>query len=1385
MATLTWIGTISSDWTVAGNWAPADAPANGDTAVINSGPTVQLLDLSLVGNTIDLGGLASLAFINDGSAISNLDSTTAIDVTGIATTIDVTGSLTDAGNMVIAGGASLDLAVGPNGPIPGNFRSNGTTSIGGGANLLITTSGSLDTVTTGSVRINGGTVVVDARLGAGGFFNIGSNSSLEVNQLLTSGGFGGGIDAAFDGTNATLKLDNPANVSFSFIPGFQTTDTIDIGQTTIGTVTYSGTQLSLFDNSGTEFFNASLIPEFGQAIQSGTFVVPGTGGIAGNLLVTQGVGQDTELSILPPATLSWKNSGAGALSDPSNWTLVGGFGSTTPASGDTLLISMGTVVGTDDPFMSNLVSISNASLVLTNDTGSFDAANLDFITVLNADVATLESQGLVVNHGTIDANGNLVIDAEQFSNGTTTLPGLFDNHGTMTVAAGAMLSVSGGANAGFANTQVINDVGGTVRLGSGVLGVHGAWLVSQKGAIEVAGALPSGPTFDFADSSGNLLKLDAVGSFQGLIDGFQAGNAIDVGPVNVGSVGYDSSTGLLTLINAGTTVGSLLLGSGVFASASDFNIGTVGGDTVLTTTQTNDVWTGGTAGMWSASINWGDGVPTANDTAAFGPGTAGATITASETVGSLLMQAPFAEVDVDAPLTVVRPIQEVWGNILTNSGGTVTAPSVQQASASSDITFDVLGGTAVLTGSKNALNPAGGPVALVDNVNVSVVGSTLDAGGKTIPGTTGGYISIGQAAGGDVNFSSGMNVQTSFDLSNTPSTVYATYTMLGSDPTSFGQLYVSGTGTNWTDVGDATDPNTRGYILVGVNSSSNLATPLGGAQLQLSDGAVMTETTFAELGVNANSIGTVEVTNSAEWVVGTGNSSFLDVGELGNGALLVSSGGTVAIAGGGGTIVSNGTSSVARGGLGVGVGIGSTGTVIVGDTGFIFGTTVSTLSTNGKVGVGLQGQGELMVATNGSFTVSGNNLGVGGFGSGAMGGSGTVAATSGGEITVGHNLFVWQGSTISVDGTSGIVLGTGDVVAGDILIGVTNAVLGDGLIDASMLDQGAIVSTNAGNVAASNGGTLEITGPIDGTGGLTLAAGSTLRLDALVTGSNAVLFNSGSAETLILDTPGSAFGNAISGLAARDRIEFGNGMTITAAAVISPGTVEVDFVGGTYDLTSVSFAGGSPQTFITGHDTASGDDFIQVTCFAAGTRIGTPRGEVAVEELREDDLVLLADGEALPVVWLGHRFIDCARHPRPELVWPVRIAAGAFGAGRPARDLFVSPDHAVLVGDVLVPAKYLIDGEAIVQVRVPRVTYWHVELARHAVLLAEGLAVESYLDTGDRANFANGGARVTLWPDFASRAWEARGCAPLVVSGPMLDAAHAAIRGRGPRRAAG
>ncbi len=177
-----------------------------------------------------------------------------------------------------------------------------------------------------------------------------------------------------------------------------------------------------------------------------------------------------------------------------------------------------------------------------------------------------------------------------------------------------------------------------------------------------------------------------------------------------------------------------------------------------------------------------------------------------------------------------------------------------------------------------------------------------------------------------------------------------------------------------------------------------------------------------------------------------------------------------------------------------------------------------------------------------------------------------------------------------------------------------------------------------------------------------------------------------------------------------------------------------------------------------------------VACFAAGTRIATPEGMVAVEALRVGQVVSLLDGASAPIVWIGQRDVACDSHPRPASVRPIRIAAGAFAPGVPARDLFLSPDHAVFTDGVLIPARYLVNHTSVTQVPVARIRYFHIELPAHAAVLAAGLPTESFLDCCGRSAFANGGGVVQAHPDFAARRWEAEGFAPLVVTGPILAA---------------
>ena len=128
----------------------------------------------------------------------------------------------------------------------------------------------------------------------------------------------------------------------------------------------------------------------------------------------------------------------------------------------------------------------------------------------------------------------------------------------------------------------------------------------------------------------------------------------------------------------------------------------------------------------------------------------------------------------------------------------------------------------------------------------------------------------------------------------------------------------------------------------------------------------------------------------------------------------------------------------------------------------------------------------------------------------------------------------------------------------------------------------------------------------------------------------------------------------------------------------------------------------------------------------------------------------------------------------------MRVAAGAFGGDLPHRDLWLSPDHAVLVRageeDVLIPIRHLANGLTIKQVPMASITYWHIELSHHDAILAEGLPCETFLDTGNRGAFANAGGALELHPAFASRVHEARAFAPLITAGDRVETVRRRVR---------
>ena len=293
------------------------------------------------------------------------------------------------------------------------------------------------------------------------------------------------------------------------------------------------------------------------------------------------------------------------------------------------------------------------------------------------------------------------------------------------------------------------------------------------------------------------------------------------------------------------------------------------------------------------------------------------------------------------------------------------------------------------------------------------------------------------------------------------------------------------------------------------------------------------------------------------------------------------------------------------------------------------------------------------------------------------------------------------------------------------------------------------------NVTFSNA-TFSTSSPLGGGGGSITLNGAVVNGTGSAATGTFIFDNVASGGTQnVLNVAAGSTGMVLQNLGYGDKIVMGSGNTLSLTLNSGSSTVytltDVHSSGYTTVVSSnvTLAAGAAPGGF-----TSSGGTFSYTggaPCFYAGTRLAAADGEIAVEEIVAGMLLRTASGELKPVRWVGRSAVS-TRFADPLRVLPIRIKAGALAEGVPARDLLVSPEHAMFIGGLLVQAGALVNGSSIVrEAGVPEVfTYYHVELATHELLLAEGAATESFIDNVSRMAFAN-------WAEHEALG----GCAPI------------------------
>jgi hypothetical protein len=362
---------------------------------------------------------------------------------------------------------------------------------------------------------------------------------------------------------------------------------------------------------------------------------------------------------------------------------------------------------------------------------------------------------------------------------------------------------------------------------------------------------------------------------------------------------------------------------------------------------------------------------------------------------------------------------------------------------------------------------------------------------------------------------------------------------------------------------------------------------------------------------------------------------------------------------------------------------------------------------------------------------------------------GTIDVSGGGEVNVGAG----GGSIGAVDiaGTSLTALGTikGNVdVDGGGVVQATGSAPGALLIDGNVHGIGTIEPLM----------TLEVNGGIDA--GVHIAFSPSigaqvgdLQLDVPAADLGTIVgFGAGNT----IDVQGSVYTNAhfTPGISAAP------GTLTLSGGTAAPLTFAVE---GKYSADSFLATPGTTDTVVT-----------LALCFTAGTCIATPQGELPVEQLAVGDQVLTASGAARPIVWIGAGQVLATRGRRTAAT-PVIVRKGALADNVPHRDLRVTKGHSLFIDGVLIPVEFLVNHRSILwDDRAQEVSIYHLELAAHDVLLADGAPAESYRDDGNRWLFRNANSGWHLPPQEP--------CAPVLTGGPVVDAVWRRLLDRsGPR----
>jgi fibronectin-binding autotransporter adhesin len=794
LASITWTGAASTDWSNTANWSPAQIPNAADEVTIND-----------VANDPTLDSARSVGSLT-GNGIINLNAQT-LTVGALNTSTSFTGQLNGVGGSVTKTGSGVFTISG--GGVASNSATGALTVDGGQVTLGAGFAG--DGGWRGNVTVNNSATF---RLAQGDILINSSLVTVNGGGVFHTGGFADSIGAlsgsgSVQGGN-TLTIDMVAGTTQTFTGSITSTSISARGENDNGTGsrqvlagTWSGGSLGV--SRGNSANDVVVLELGGTGTSSVSFVGLGNGGSGTATLNIA----DTHALTSTGNFFLGENTGHGATVNQSGGSVtvqgemrIAHWGSATSAynlSNGSLSVPTGTVIVGWDGIGSLNISGGTANIqnlrvgkaagsVLNMTGGTLNIANSFGVGEDPTDSGT-------VNHsaGTINFNGTGTGDSTGFRIGHwPSQTSVYNLSGTgvlnspnaeMTLGwdgNGSFLQTGGTASVrgirvtrGAGRTGTLNLSGGTLNVGSsgiysgggtanislggagGILAASANWNSSLPMTLNGTGA--SGVSIDTNGNSvglsgilggaGSLTKIDAGTLTLSNFNTYTGGTTVDGGVLMLGAGGATGAIRGTLTVNTGATVNHSTDNTFGYVGGQSVNVLNINGGTVGGANFGNHFWnnfqlnmTGGTLHLGGTLNEFQNPTITVNSsatTAQILPVTGNAVLRLRDNTSATVNVADGASTDdliIQVPVT-----QSGTSNVTKTSAGRMALTA-----ASNTFNFLAVAGGAVQLGTAGSTNTLPGGIRVGDAFVAGGGSATLDIPDGTL---TTGWIELGNTPG--------------------------------------------------------------------------------------------------------------------------------------------------------------------------------------------------------------------------------------------------------------------------------------------------------------------------------------------------------------------------------------------------------------------------------------------------------------------------------------------------------------------------------------------------------------------------------------------------------------------------------------------------------------